>query len=117
MRFRWPLLALGMLLWLATACASAAQPTPTVAQPAATLPPTLPPTTMPTAAPLPEAETPTALAVPSATALPAPVATDSPTAIPTLAPQSVFGVTEEGLYFRGSPNPAALVVTDYSDFL
>lgn len=109
MRFRWTLPALGMLLWLATACGSAAQPTATVAQPAATLPPTSAPTTVPTAAPVPEAATPTAL--------PAPTATDSPTATPTLAAQSVFGVTEDGLYFRGSPDPAALVVTDYSDFL
>lgn len=117
MRFRWTLPALGMLLWLATACGSAAQPTATVAQPAATLPPTLAPTTVPTAAPVPVTATPTALAAPPATALPAPTATDSPTATPTLAAQSVFGVTEDGLYFRGSPDPAALVVTDYSDFL
>lgn len=47
---------------------------------------------------------------------PAP-ATDTPA--PTDAPAVVatVGQTAEGLYFTGSPDPAALTVTDYSDFL
>jgi hypothetical protein len=30
---------------------------------------------------------------------------------------AAMGQTAEGLYFRGSPDPAALAVIDYSDFL
>lgn len=111
MRIRWTVLTAGILLLLTSACGSAAQPPVSVEQPTATPLSTLPPATVTIVAPVPETETPTALAAPSATA------TDSPTAPLTLAPLSVFGVTEDGLYFRGSPDPAALVVTDYSDFL
>ena len=64
---------------------------------------------------------------PAPTATEAPRATDtalSPTDTPpttaTLQPPpvvSAFGQTEEGLYFRGSPDPTAVTVIDYSDFL
>ena len=40
---------------------------------------------------------------------------DEPTQEPV--PVATFGQTEDGLYFRGSPDADALVVTDYSDFL
>ena len=55
---------------------------------------------------------------PAPTATEAPRATDtalSPTDTPPVV--SAFGQTEEGLYFRGSPDPTAVTVIDYSDFL
>ncbi len=52
-------------------------------------------------------------AAPAGTPRPEPEPTDTP------APKVVaaFGQTEDGLYFRGSPDPEALTLTDYSDFL
>lgn len=60
-------------------------------------------------------DTPTsAPAAPTETPLPTPTEAPTPTEPPTVV--ATFGVTEDGLYFRGNP-AAAATVTDYSDFL
>ncbi len=119
------LAALLLVAVLAAACgaestpAAGPQPAPTVELAAATA--TNPPataTTAPTDTPAPVApavDTPTsAPAAPTDTPLPAPTDTPAPTATPAVV--AAFGLTEDGLYFRGNP-AAAVTVIDYSDFL
>lgn len=112
--------ALILAAWALAACGG--QPTPeppaaatAVAQPTATAAPTRAatnPAPTPTAAATVEsADTPPPS--PEATTLPSPTPMEAPTSLPV----AVFGQTAEGLYFRGSPDPAALTVVDYSDFL
>jgi hypothetical protein len=53
-------------------------------------------------------------AAPTDTPLPAPTEAPAPTDTPAVV--AAFGLTEDGLYFRGNP-AAAVTVIDYSDFL
>jgi hypothetical protein len=117
------LAVLWLVALLAVACgaestpAAAPPPTATVELAAGTA--TNPPataTTAPTDTPAPAAvETPASPpAAPPDTPLPAPREAPAPTDTPAVV--ATFGLTEDGLYFRGNPD-AAVTVIDYSDFL
>ena len=118
------LAVLWLVALLAVACGGvestpAAAPPPTATVELAAAIATNPPataTTAPTDTPAPAAvDTPTsAPAAPADTPLPAPTEAQAPTDTPAVA--ATFGLTEDGLYFRGNPN-AAVTVIDYSDFL
>ena len=79
-------------------------PTPTTAEPAQPTNTLLP---APTEAPVP-----TEALVPTDTIVPP---TDTPEPAPAVV--SIFGQTDDGLYFRGNPDPDTVTVIDYSDFL
>jgi hypothetical protein len=126
MRTRLSLLAalLSMLL-LVAACGAestpAAAPSPdapaelaaaTATNPPATATPAPTHTSAPAAAAV---ETPTSAPLaPTDTPLPAPTEAPAPTDTPAVV--ATFGMTGDGLYFRGNP-AAAVTVIDYSDFL
>jgi hypothetical protein len=118
------LAALLVVALIAAACGTA--DTPPAAPPTATAAPALAAATAtnppPTATAVPATDTP-APAVEAPTDAPA-APTDTPLSAPTEAPAptdtpaavATFGLTEDGLYFRGNP-AAAVTVIDYSDFL
>lgn len=106
--------------WALAACGGQSTVEPPAAATAAAQPTT---TAAPTRAATTPAPTPTAAATVEAANLATPTAaaaaSPSPTATeaPALLPVAVFGRTAEGLYFRGSSDPTALTVINYSDFL
>ncbi len=99
----------------ATPISEVAQLAATAAEPPTVVPPTIEPA-QPTDTPMPApGEAPLATDT-------APAPTDTivpPTDTPKPAPAvvSIFGQTDDGLYFRGNPDPDAVTVIDYSDFL
>lgn len=118
------LAALVVVAMVMAACGAA--DAPTTALPIATASPAVVAATVtnppPTATALPVTDTPVqaveaptdAPAAPTDTPLPAPTEAPAPTDTPAVV--ATFGLTEDGLYYRGNP-AAAVTVIDYSDFL
>jgi len=99
----------------ATPISEVAQVAPTALEPATVAPPTAE-SEQPTDTPMP-APTEALLATDTASAPTDTVAPPTDTPEPAPAVVSTFGQTEDGLYFRGNPDPTAVTVIDYSDFL